>query len=193
MAHMSGISGALWGSPRRQRRFLWLSGAVLLVGIGAFIAIVVLRGTGNAFPDRFSNKPAQLSRPDKKAPVTKDEIALVRRFIETAVARKDLDAAYSFVHPDLRGGLTRKQWDRGTIPVLYYHADNAKTVLFKVDYSYQTQALFEANLHAVPGTEERPSLLFFIGLKREGGKPTGRWLVNYFEPNWRAPVPMAPG
>jgi hypothetical protein len=30
-------------------------------------------------------------------------------------------------------------------------------------------------------------------LKREGGKPDGAWQVNYFEPNWRAPIPMNPG
>jgi hypothetical protein len=193
MANMSGISGALWGSPRRQRRLLWVSGAVLLAGLAAILATVVFKGTGNAFPDKFSNKPAQVSPPEKRTPDSAAEIALSRRFIETAVARKDLDTAYSFVHPDLRGGLTRAQWDRGNIPVLYYQADNAKTVGFKVDYSYQSQALFEVNLHARPGTETRPSLLFFVGLKREGGKSTGRWLVNYFEPNWRPPIPMAPG
>lgn len=193
MAQTSGISGVLWGSPRKQRRSLWLGGIVLLVGIVAFLATVLLRGTGNAFPNKFSNAPAQVSHPEQHAPVAAGQIALARRFIETAVARKDLDAAYSFVHPDLRGGLTRAQWDQGTIPVLYYQADNAKTVAFKVDYSYRTQALFEVNLHAKPGTEQRPTLLFFLGLKREGGKPNGRWLVNYFEPNWQAPVPMAPG
>ena len=193
MAQTSGISGALWGSPRKQRRSLWLGGTVLAVGIAAFLATVLLRGTGNAFPDKFSNAPAQVSHPEQLAPVAAAQIALARRFIETAVARKNLDAAYSFVHPDLRGGLSRAQWDKGTIPVLYYQADNAKTVAFKVDYSYRTQALFEVNLHAKPGTEQRPTLLFFLGLKRAGGKPNGRWLVNYFEPNWQAPVPMAPG
>ena len=193
MTNMSGIGGVLWGTPRKQRRFFWLSGVVLCVGIAAIIATTVFRGTGNAYPDKFSNQPAQLNHLQQRAPMTKAEYQLARRFIQTAVARKDLDAAYAFVHPDLRGGLTRKEWDKGNIPVLYYQADNAKTVAFKVDYSYRTQALLEANLHAQPGSETRPTLLFFIGLKREGGKPTGRWLVNYFEPNWRPPIPMAPG
>jgi hypothetical protein len=193
MAHLSGLSASLWGSPRRQRRLLWLSAAVLVAGLAAFLGLVVLRGTGNAYPDKFSKTPAQLNHRDKPARVSNAEITLARRFIETAVARKNLDAAYAFTHPDLRGGLTRKQWDRGNIPVLYYQADNATTVAFKTDYSYRTQALFEVNLHAKPGTEQRPNLLFFIGLKREGGKPGGRWLVNYFEPNWHPPIPMAPG
>jgi hypothetical protein len=36
-------------------------------------------------------------------------------------------------------------------------------------------------------------LLFAIGLKREGGKPTGRWLVNYRQPRWSPPVLDAVG
>jgi len=123
--------------------------------------------------------------------VSPDQISLMRKFISTAVARKNLASAYWIIGPDLRGGLSRTQFEHGDIPVLFYHADNAQTVQFKTDYSYSTSALFEANLHAKPGTEQRPELLFFIGLKRQGGKADGRWLVNYFEPNWRPPVPMA--
>ena len=189
---MSDVSGSFFGSPRRQRQLLWVSGAVLLAGIAAFVSLVIFRGTGNAFTDTYSNKPAQLYHPDKKVPISKDEIALARRFIETAVQRKDLDAAYSFTHPDLRGGLTREQWDKGNIPVIYYTPSNAATAAFTVSYSYQTQALLGVDLIARPHTETRPELRFYIGLKREGGKPNGRWLVNYWEPNWRPPVPQAP-
>lgn len=192
MAQTGGVLSGVFNSPRRQRRLFIFSGVVLLAGIAAILIATVFRGTGNAYPDKFSNQPAQLNHPEQKAPVSKDEISLMRQFITTAVARKDLDKAYWLVGPDLRGGLSRSQWRNGDIPVLYYHADNAATVSFKVDYSYTTSALFEANLHAVPGTEQRPELLFFIGLKRQGGKAHGQWLVNYFEPNWRPPVPMAP-
>ena len=192
MAQIGGALSGVFNSPRKQRRMLILSGLVLLAGVIA-ILVTVFRGTGNAYPDRFSNQPAQLNHPEKKAPVSPGQISLMRQFITTAVARHNLSKAYWIVGPDLRGGLTRGEWRNGDIPVLYYHASNAKTVAFKADYSFETQALFEANLHAVPGTEQRPSLLFFIGLKRQGGKPGGRWLVNYFEPNWRAPVPLAPG
>jgi hypothetical protein len=192
MANSSGMTGGFLGSPRRQRQLFWGSAAVLLAGAGAFLALVVFRGTPNAFTDTFSNQPAQLYHPDKKAPISKEQLALARKFLLTAVARKDLDQAYGFIHPDLRGGLTRKQWDKGNIPIVYYQARNAQTAAFTVDYSYATQALLEVDLTAKPGTETRPELLFYLGLKREGGKPTGRWLVNYWEPHWRPPVPQAP-
>lgn len=192
MAQTGGALSGVFNSPRKQRQLLIFSGIVLIAGIAAILIATVFRGTGNAYPDKFSNQPAQLNHPEKKAPVSPDQISLMRKFISTAVARKNLGSAYWIIGPDLRGGLTRSEFQHGDIPVLFYHADNAKTVSFKTDYSYETEALFEANLHAVPGTETRPSLLFFIGLKRQGGKADGKWLVNYFEPNWRPPLPMAP-
>src|SRR5665213_467374 len=133
-------------SPRNQRRLLWGSGAILVVGIVLFVSLVLMRGTGNAFPDKFSNKPAQLYHPDKRATVSPDEISLARKFIETAVARKDLNGIYADLHPDLKGTLTRKQWSTGDIPVVTYEARNAKTAAFVTDYSYQTSALFEVDL-----------------------------------------------
>ena len=95
---------------------------MLALGVGAFLAIVVFRGTPNAFTDTLSNKPAQLYHPDKKVPLSKEEVALARQFIKTAVERRDLNAAYTIVHPDLKGTLTRKQWDTGNIPVVSYPA-----------------------------------------------------------------------
>ena len=176
-------------SPRNQRRLLIGSGVVLVAGIIAFVSAVVLRGTGNAFTDTFSNKPAYVYHAPKHVPLSKDEISVAREFMATAVTRKDLDAAYNIVHPDLKGTLTRKQWDTGNIPVVDYPAENVKTAAFQVEYSYRTSALLQVNLVAKPHASVRPELNFFIGLKRAGGSPTGRWLVSYWEPRWRPPIP----
>jgi hypothetical protein len=193
MASPSGILTDFFNSPRRQRRFFILSAAVLAIGVGAFLAMVVFRGTPNAFTDTLSNKPAQLYHPDKKVPLSKEEVALARRFIKTAVERRDLNAAYTIVHPDLKGTLTRKEWDTGNIPVVSYLAENADTAAFSVDYSFKTSALLEIDLVAKPGKDQRPELRFYLGLKREGGKSNGRWLVNYWQPHWKPPVPQAVG
>jgi hypothetical protein len=194
MASSTGILGGLLDSPRKQRRFFILSAAVFAAGVIAFVALVLLRGTSNAYTDTISSIPAQLSKPDKAAPVSKDEIALARTFIRTAVARKNLDAAYSITHPDLRGTMTRKEWDTGNIPVITYPARNIESTAFTVVYSYTTSALLEVDLVAQsPADQSRPHLRFFIGLKRAGDKPTGRWLVNYWQPHWRPPIPPAVG
>jgi len=189
--HLGGRVSGYFSSARNQRRFFWLSASVLVVGIAAFVALVVLRGTGNAFPDRFSNEPATLNKPEKTVPVTREQTDLARRFIETAVAREDLDAAYDMVNTDLKGTMTRKQWATGDIPVITYHTANARTTAFTVKYAHPTSALFEVDLVAKPHTETRPHLRFYIGLKRENTESP--WLVDYWQPHWRPPVPMAPG
>ena len=118
---------------------------------------------------------------------------VARQFIKTAVERRNLDAAYSIVNGDLKGTLTRRQWDAGNIPVVFYPARNADSAAFVSDYSFKTTALLEVYLIAKRGRDQRPALLFFIGLKRAGGSPTGRWLVNYWQAHWRPPLEMALG
>jgi hypothetical protein len=187
------VSGGFLNSPRAQRRFMLISALVLTVGVVAFIAAYVLRGTGNRYTDTISNQNAQLSHPEKAVPISKTELQVARKFIETAVLRKDLPAAYRIAHVDLKGRMSLKQWDTGNIPVIGYPAANAKTAAFQVDFSYQTSALLEVDLVAKRGSPSsvRPHLLFFLGLKRDHGRKDGRWLVNYWEPHWKPPIPEA--
>ncbi len=192
MANSTGIAGVL-SSPRRQRQFLILSVAIFAVGIVAFVSIYLLRGTGNAFTDTFSNQPAKLAKPQKTVPVTRTQLDLMRTFIKTAVARKDLGYAYTIVSPDLRGRMSLKDWKKGNIPVVQYEAENVDTAAFVPVYHYETSALFNVDLIPVGHTQARPELLFSIGLKRAGDKKTGKWLVDYWQPRWRPPVPAAPG
>jgi len=81
----------------------------------------------------------------------------------------------------------------GNIPVVQYQAENVDTAAFVPVYHYETSALFNVDLIPVGHTQTRPELLFSIGLKRAGDSKTGRWLVDYWQPRWRPPVPMAPG
>jgi hypothetical protein len=191
MAQSSGILGGLADSPKKQRRLFIVSGVVFVAGLAAFLAMVVFHGTSNAFTDTFSNEPAQLSRPEKKVPISKQQIAIAREFIKTAVARKNLDKAWNITDVDLKGRMNKKQWMTGNIPVIYYDAINADRAAFVTDYSYETSALMEVDLIPKPHTQARPHLLFYLGLKREHGKKNGRWLVDYWQPNWRPPIPEA--
>ena len=193
MANSTGILGGMLDSPRKQRRFFIASGAVFVIGIVAFLSVVLLRGTSNAFPDTISNQPAKLYHPDTPAKVTKDQIALMRTFIKTAVARKRLSYSYNLVDADLKGTMSRHQWTSGDIPVVQYEAANVDTAAFVPVYSYTKSALFNVDLIPVGHTQARPHLLFFIGMKRAGNTKTGKWLIDYWQPRWRPPVPMAPG
>jgi hypothetical protein len=162
-------------------------------GVAAVVAVVVIvlgnHETTNLPP---SNKPAQLVKNEKAVPRDPESIRIGREFIESAVLRKNLNWAYDHVHPYLKGLMTRAQWNKGTIPVIPYPAENAATTEFLVIYSYRTEVLFSVDLVARPGSHVRPHLYFFLGLKRQGDKPKGRWLVSYWEPNWRPPVPVTP-
>lgn len=181
-----------FSSPRNQRRLFIVSAGVLAIGVVAFVATFILRGTGNASPDKFSNKNAQLASKDKKEPFSQTEEQIARKFVETAVLRKNVASSFDIVDVDLKGRMTRNDWAKGNLPVIPYPADNAKTAHFEVDYSYQKSALLEVELVAKPGSPSsvKPQLLFFLGLKREHGKANGKWLVSYWEPHWRPPIPQ---
>jgi len=172
---------------RRIRFGLVLAG--IAAGVAALFLLVPSHGTTNL---PVSSKPAQLAQTDIRAPRDPESIRIGREFIETAVLRKNLDWAYDHAHPYIKGLMTRAQWDRGEIPVIPFPAENAATAQFLVVYSYQTEVLFDIDLVSRPGSGVRPHLNFYIGLRRAGGKLTGRWLVSYWEPNWRPPVPVTP-
>ena len=193
MTDSTGILGGMLDSPRKQRRFLIISSAVFAIGVVAFVSVFLLRGTSNAFPDTISSQPAKLAKAEKTVPVTTEQVTLMRTFIKTAVARKRLAYAYSLVDADLKGTMTLKQWETGNIPVIQYEAENVNTAEFIPIYHLQTQALFNVDLIPVGHTQKRPELLFFIGMKRAGGSKTGKWLIDYWQPRWRPPVPAAPG
>ena len=184
-------AGRFLSSPRAQRRLLIGSAIVFAAGVIAFVSMVWLRGTGNAFVGTLSTTPATLVQKEVKVKPSPAAFKVARKFIETAVLRQNVDAAWNLVHVDLKGRMTRKQWDTGNIPVVDYPANNAKTASFQVDYSYRTEILLEVNLVAKAGSNVRPNLTFFIQLKREHNKKNGRWLVSYWEPHWRPPVPLA--
>jgi hypothetical protein len=184
--------GGFLSSPRAQRRFFWLSGGVFAVGLIVFLSMFVFKES-SGLHSPISNQAAQhVKQPVKAAPDPK-AYKVAREFMETAVLRKHLDVAYPLVNHDLKGDLTKRQWDKGNIPVMPYPAGNIKTAGFEVVNSYKTQMLLIVDLVARKGTDVRPHLPFWIGLVRAHNKPNGRWLVNYWLPYWAPPVPIAGG
>lgn len=182
--------GGILSSPRAQRRLYWASGGVFAVGLIVFISVFWLRSTPG-IQSPISTIPAQHAKAEVKAPPDPAAFKVARKFIETAVLRKNLDASYALVNPEIRGTMTRKQWDTGNIPVTPYPAGNAKTAAFTIVFSYKTQIEMIVDLVAAKGTHVRPHLPFYVGLKRVGDKPNGRWRVNYFTADWTPPIPSS--
>lgn len=184
----SSATGGLLSSPRAQRRFLWISGAVLMIGLIVFLAAFAWRGSSGIHA-KISNTPAQQAPKLVKAKPDPKAYTVARKFMETAVLRKHLSAAYNLAGPDIKGGMTLKQWDKGNISVMGYPAGNVKTAGFTVVSSYKKQMMLLVDLVARPGTDVRPHLPFWLGLVRAHNKPNGHWLVNYWLPDWEPPVP----
>jgi hypothetical protein len=187
MATNPSATGIL-NSPRAQRRLLLISGGVLLIGLIVFLSAVVFRGS-SGIHSPITTLPAKSAPKLVKAPPDPKAFTVARKFIETAVLRKNLDAAYPIVNPEIKGGLSKKAWESGNIPVIGYPAGNAKTAAFTVLWSYKTQLMTVVDLVAQRGAHVRPHLPFFLGLVRAHNKPKGQWLVNYWQADYTPPVP----
>ncbi len=180
-------------SPRLQRRVFFGSLAVLAAGIVAIIVTVALPSKSNALDTPISTQKADVVKNDPAARVDPKAVEIGRKFLETAVIRKNLDWAYDNVHVDLKGRMSRSQWDKGDIPVIPFDAQNADTTAFIPQFSLQREVEFEVTL--VPKVNAvyagKKPLRFYIALRREHDKANGRWLVSYFEPHWKPPVPLS--
>lgn len=186
----STADGGFLSSPRAQRRMLWIGGGVFAVGLIVFLSVYVFRGS-SGYHAPISKQPAQHAQKLTKAPPDHKAYQVARKFMETAVMRKNLSDAYRLVGPDIKGGMTLKQWDTGNIPVVEYPARNIETAGFQVVNSYKTQMLLIVDLVAKRGTDVRPHLPFWVGLQRAHNDPKGRWLVNYWLPYWSPPLPSS--
>ena len=99
------------------------------------------RADTDAPPQRFSAAPALEPERLVKAPLHADARRVAVRFIQTAVARENLEEAWTLVGPNLRAVPSRKRWLTGDNPVVPYPIDELEVAPYKVDESYTTRAL----------------------------------------------------
>jgi hypothetical protein len=174
------------GSARLRRRALWgLVGASVCAGVAL---VLVLAPDTDAPPQRLSNVPAQEPERQVKAPLPQEARRVAVRFIQTAVARENLEEAWTLVGPNLRGGLTRKEWLTGNNPVVPYPIDQLDIAPYKVDESYERSALLEVALLPRKGAGVRAQV-FFLGLVKLGAGKNARWVVDNWVPRAAAVTP----
>jgi hypothetical protein len=122
-----------------------------------------------------------------KIAVPKRALATAKRFIDAAVLRKDVAAAWAISTANVHGGLTKARWDSGVIPVVPYPREKFGGARFKVDRSRQRDILLEVLLssHKVGVAP----VDFFMELVPGGG---GRWVVQNYAPRGvNPPLPAA--
>jgi hypothetical protein len=166
-------------SPRRRRR---------LIKIAAVLAIVPLAYLGIHYSTGGSNESA--NGPEvpnyvqpKHSPFTEAERRAVHpvlaQFIRYAVAREDPAKAWDVAGPDLRSGLTRKEWDTGAIPVVNYPASRKGLGSWSyVKYSYANTVGLEVFVFPKPGSGYSAMTADAEVVKDNDG----RWQVNYWMP-----------
>ena len=153
----------------------WIGGAVLVAGI--FVAAFAFTGGGDVAPEAVEDTgsattPAGHVRQSVELDPQAKQVAA--DFISTAVARQNLRRSWALTHPELRAGYTLKDWVTGTIPVQPYPVSGVHAATFKIDESYEDEAMLQVALTPAKGSKVKPQI-FFVGLKRYG--PERRWGV----------------
>jgi hypothetical protein len=123
--------------------------------------------------------PFIISAPAGAARVPQAERDAINRtldqFVNTAVKRHDVDAAWNLVTPELRAGISRSDWDKGNLPVIPYPARGTTFHDWTVDFASPK----EVDLELMIGKSKTDSIQFSGTMK----KVHGRWLVDSLNPN----------
>jgi hypothetical protein len=183
---MSALQG-IASSPKVNRYLPWVAGVILLAGVVAFL-IAYYGNTVKANPnDKVTNTPASvepnLGKAIKVPPAARSVAA---RFIDAAVRGKDPALAWKLSGPEIRQGVTLKQWLRDWhnpnvgVPIQPYPADKRAQML--VDYSRQKEIQLKFALLPIKGSGQKAQM-FLMLLDRIRGE----WRVN----SWQSYSPPA--
>jgi hypothetical protein len=147
-----------------ERYAPWLAAAVLIAGIAAF-AVTRHSGPGST--------PAP---PHRAAPFAAAERNVAHEFVETAVARMQLERAWEIAAPELKQGMSLDRWKTGTIPVVPYPVDQAHPI-YHVLNSFTDTARIQVTFTPRVGSKVRAAT-FALDLRNVDG----RWLVSAWQP-----------
>ena len=182
----------LLASYRWRRRIIWLTITAAIVGCLTAIALLVpnkhskVEGPSNVtIKVDQGPRPVRLTRRDEVL-----AIAVGSRFLDTAVARKHVDRSWNLVSADFRSGFTRKQWDKGDLPVVPYPVGKTR---WNLDYSDTEGVGFSLAISPAKGSRQQPQS-FEIGLHPVGSAKHRRWVVDSWQPiNTGGPASSAGG
>jgi hypothetical protein len=113
-------------------------------------------------------------------------IATTNQFVKDTVLRKNLPQAWDITTTSLRGDLTHKQWNSGTIPVQPFSPGTVFTRVKTVE-SRQKRVWFEMLASHVSDGDPAGGLYYIQLIPRDG-----KWVVSYWGPKgWNPPVPAS--
>jgi hypothetical protein len=169
--------------PGWRKALPWVLGVAIVGGLIAGGIIWSNTGTSTATP--LTNKPAvDVSKVPATVKLPPGATLVARKFIRTAVARKNLEQAYAIVTDEIKQGQSLASWRTGNIAVVPYPVDAIAYAPMKIDFSYPREAQIEIALLPKRGSSVRSQLFLMDLVKRDG-----KWLVNGWSPRATAPVP----
>lgn len=187
-------------SYRWRRRLAWLGSTVLLL-TGLVVAAILLpkdhgvhyqlNPTGTGLPQGYTPPPREIRvTPGARRAVNETLLA----FIRTGVTRSDSAAAWRLTTPEMRSGISRRDWNRGNLPVQPFPAQIPSVPEWNVITSYPGDLTVDLLLQPRPGAKTGP-IAFAVELKRRDG----HWLIDSmvpehaFGPSGSIPKPLPPG
>jgi hypothetical protein len=171
--------------PGWRKALPWLVGAAVLAAVIGVVA-VKYSNTGESLETPLSTVAADdRSQVPKTAKLDPEARHVAREFVKTAVARKNLRAAYALAGPMIRQGQTLKEWMTGNIAVVPYPVDLVEFAPMKIDYSYPREAQIQVALLPRDGANVKSQLFIATLIKNKQNK----WQVDAWVPRSSPMVP----
>ncbi len=185
---MIGAMTGVFESRKLRNRYFALSVLIFLAGVIAFL-VVFLRDTGKTPAATSSGPPQTVPAPPKNVAAPPEAEAVARRFVLTAVFRRDLPAAWRISGPGIRQDLTYKQWLTGNIPVVPIF-DRLLGASYKTDLATKNEVDLEVALIVKPAKSSDGKAKIFDVVVRK--YPQG-WRVDSWVPHVPVQIPRNPG
>lgn len=129
---------------------------------------------GPTVPNYTQPTPAKFTRAKQR-----EVRRVLAKFITSAVAREDPARSWNLAAPSMKEGVSRKEWNRGDLPVVPYPALHKGLGQWDyVEYSYRDSIGLEVFLFPKPGSGYS-ALTADVELVKG---PKDRWLVDYWMP-----------
>lgn len=138
--------------------------------LGLILVVAALAGSALAAPAAGAGH--RLSAYDRRAINHTLDV-----LVNNGVKRHHVMAAYGIVTPELRAGMTRKEWASGSIPIYPYPARGATFHSWTIKYVTPDEVAVELMLMPRKSATVGP-ILFDVYLQPHHGK----WLVDSFMP-----------
>lgn len=169
-------------SYRWRRRLIWLTVTACVVG-GLLAIGFTWPNTAPTEQTSPEGGPVKVAPEPRKVPLRPRErvaaLAVASKFVDTAVARNNVDRAWELVTPTMRAGYTRKQWDTANLPgIPPFPVASAR---WQLQFSDVAGIGFTLALFPTKASHQQAQV-FMIGLHKVGTATHRHWIVD----NWQA-------